>query len=204
MHFKLFVLRNENEPVCMGFTTDGPVGGFARAMCERLAAEHSADEVKVSIWRYNDGTGMWPLVVASVDAQRDVHTVRSPFGVPPGEGRLEQTGGSYPVERADDLSTSGPVRRFHRKLFLGLIALPLLWATPTGAEELASYAIGPGAMFAAPSLSRVAANNQDRPAPVSEPAVASLVDHARDIAGRLGCRSRWPVQHPGSRVRRNT
>ena len=122
------------------------------------------------------------------------------MGYRQGKVGSNKRGGSYPVERADDLSTSGPVRRFHRKLFLGLIALPLLWATPTGAEELASYAIGPGAMFAAPSLSRVAANNQDRPAPVSEPAVASL-EITREISPDglvAGADGQSSIQVPGS------
>ena len=74
-----------------------------------------------------------------------------------------------------------PTRHYDRMFLLVLIVAPFLCAIPTAAEELASHAVGPRALFAAPSLSRVAANDPNRPAPVGQAEMA-LVEIASNVS----------------------
>jgi hypothetical protein len=91
--------------------------------------------------------------------------------------------------------------RHHDRMFcLALIAAPFLCVTPTAAEELASHAVGPRALFAAPSLSHVAANDQNRPAPVGQAEMASLEIASNvsltDVGARADTQNTIQIERP--------
>ena len=92
-------------------------------------------------------------------------------------------------------------RRHHDRVFLlVLIVAPFLCATPTAAEELASHPVGPRALFAAPSLSRVAANDRNRPAPVGQTEMASLEIASNvsltDVGARADTQNTIQIERP--------